>query len=573
MAGTKTIFNATGQECFVELLAREQGVVLDSSFITAQLQAIDATTVTMRLTGLADGPAGLSGKYRNVLDYRYNKVVLSRIFPTDFTYSGVYPTTAQALFNSLLTSHDLRFENGDLALVQDASRIPLTNSTVINQQPGESGALRLQVMDSSLRFEGGEQFNLFITSTGTTGWSPLTLTGNAPDGSTGSDYTYQYAVTGGRTPYQFAIVAGEAPAQLDPVTGAFTGPLQATGNLEWTVQVTDDRGIAVSLTDTASIAVDAMTMETTALPDATTAAAYSARVVVRGGVPPYAFTFLSGAPVDASIDELGMVAGQLDYGTYNVVVRCTDLANTVIQRTLPLNVLSRTPRQLAQTLLASVVNWFEFDQQQFPDGAVLDAIYTRGNGAHTLEVVGDGAVGSPSTVQLNGQWLEGTQQYPQDLAVSVFYQSTNTQHGAGVVGRMTDQIGWGLYVDETALTKMVFSVALDGRNYAVISSDAHAFNTGDPTLVTAQRTGTSLQLHYNATLSARTDVPADPIDTTTTEQFKVGHRSVGTVSGYWNAQVSRLLTSTQRLWGDQLTYLYNGGLGRTYLMVAADAQS
>lgn len=573
MAGTKTIFNATGLECFVELLAREHGFVLDPLFHTRSVESVTATEVVMRVTGLAQGPSQLPGKYRNSFNYRYKKVALSRIIPPDLSYSGQYPTTARSLFAALTFSHDLLFEDSDLALLTNGRVIPLTGDTPINIQPGADAALHLQVRNSSLRFVGGEQFNLFITTAGETGWTPLTLTGNAPDGDTASAYRYQYQVSGGRAPYQFSISAGQAPAALDPATGEFVGPLLASGNLQWTVQAMDDRGIVVDLPDAAMIEVRPLEIVTATLPDGRSAQAYTGQIEVRGGVPPYAVSVTAGAPLDLRVSSAGQLSGTLDYGTYLLQARVVDQSNASVQRQIPLTVTPRTTKALAQSLLGKVLNWFEFDQQSFTSGSEVEAVFFRGNGANRLLVQGDGALGDADSVRLNGQFLQGEQQYPDDLSIAVFYSSTANLPGAGIVGRATSQIGWSVFVDETVVSKIQFSVAINGRTYAVISDDGYSYNSGQPTLLTAQRVDARLQLHHNAVLTGTVAVPDEPIDTTQLGKFKLGHRDYGLASGYWNADVTRLITSTTRLWSDELAYLYNGGNGRRYLTVVADAQA
>jgi len=59
----------------------------------------------------------------------------------------------------------------------------------------------------------------------------LVLSGDAPDGFWGDDYSYTYQITGGRPPYNITLDSGELPPLLVFSTAVTTGP--ATGN--WTI--------------------------------------------------------------------------------------------------------------------------------------------------------------------------------------------------------------------------------------------------------------------------------------------------------------------------------------------------
>lgn len=215
MAGTKTIYNSNPLECFTELLIREHGIKFDPNFVTAELSSVTATEVTVTIRGLAKAPSGLSGRWRNQLNYRFVKLDLSAVVPPDLAYSGLYPVSVQNLFAEIGRTFDLEFDDTDLELVTSQSVIPLQGNMMLSGQPNAKGQLTLRTRNSSQRFVGGKSFPIYITGATATEFQPLTLTGDAPNSSTGTAYNYQYVVAGGRAPYTFEIFSGAAPTNID----------------------------------------------------------------------------------------------------------------------------------------------------------------------------------------------------------------------------------------------------------------------------------------------------------------------------------------------------------------------
>lgn len=573
MAGTKTIYNSTALECFTELLSREHGVVFDPNFVTAQIESLTATEVAVRLVAALEGPAGLPPRWREDYLYRFRKLDLSSIIPTDLAYSSAYPATTELLISELERTFDLRFDLTDLAYVTEDGTIDLTTGVTLSHQPNERGSITLRIRDSSQRFIGGVEFDLYITSPSVSDFQPLVLTGSAPDATTGDAYDFQYTVSGGLAPYTFEIIEGQAPTELDPSEGRLSGGYQATGELEWTVRVTDARGFTVDLDDSATIAIVPLTIVTPAqLPDGETASIYDQPIIAVGGTPPYSYTVLDDLPLGYEFTENAHLVGPADTGSHSVRIRVSDQENTQLQREFSWDIQPRSDRDVARAILAKVNIWFEFTQRSFEDGDALEATYYRPGNPSVLIVRGTGAGFGNDYIRLQGQYLEGQHNFSNEMSLTLGYRSESQQKGAGVAGRSTGQLGWQLYTDELDASRMRLALTLDSREYTLITSPSEPMNDGNYSLLTTQRFGELMFCHRNGQLVGQMEVAGLPIDSTTSVPMRVGTRVIGAVNGAWTADLYSMIFCDQRLWADELTYLYGSGEGRTYQETVATAE-
>lgn len=573
MAGTKTIYNSNPLECFTELLIREHGIKFDPNFVTAELSSVTATEVTVTIRGLAKAPSGLSGRWRNQLNYRFVKLDLSAVVPPDLAYSGLYPVSVQNLFAEIGRTFDLEFDDTDLELVTSQSVIPLQGNMMLSGQPNAKGQLTLRTRNSSQRFVGGKSFPIYITGATATEFQPLTLTGDAPNSSTGTAYNYQYVVAGGRAPYTFEIFSGAAPTNIDPATGRLSGTYTATGNLSWIVRVTDSRGFTVDLADSATISLTGLGFQTNAaLPSGITAQSYDQPIVVLGGTPPYRYEVLDELPIGMEFTEARHIAGKPDKGSYAFRIKVTDQVGATLTRNFTLAVSGRNNYEVSRSILAKVDAWFEFRRDQYQENDPIEATYFRTGIANTLTVRGGNAVSGGDHIKLNGQFLEGQQNFRNDMFVSVGYRSTNVRAGAGIIGRATSQLGWQLYADNTDASKLRYGVTVDSTPFSVLTDAGDPINNGQFTILSGQRSGHEMFAHRNGKLIGRSTVIEKPIDPTTSVPMRTGTRTSTTVADVWQADLYSVMFSAQRFWTDELEYLYGSGNGRTYSQTVIDAQ-
>jgi len=84
---------------------------------------------------------------------------------------------------------------------------------------------------------------------------PLTLSGDAQDGTVGVAFHYQYVVAGGTPPYMLALQGGALPRGLAiSADGILTGVPIVDGTFNWELRLTDASGAQTSLVDTCTVA-------------------------------------------------------------------------------------------------------------------------------------------------------------------------------------------------------------------------------------------------------------------------------------------------------------------------------
>ncbi|UBB18380.1 IPTL-CTERM sorting domain-containing protein [Comamonas odontotermitis] len=125
-------------------------------------------------------------------------------------------------------------------------------------------------------------------------------------------YSVTLQATGGVAPYNWSASGLPANLTIDPVSGIISGTPTAAGTSQVTVTVADD---ASQVKNTSfAIVIDPLDLtipaDGQALPAGQVGQAYSARIVVAGGVPPYSFTLSGALPDGLTLDPVtGAITG------------------------------------------------------------------------------------------------------------------------------------------------------------------------------------------------------------------------------------------------------------------------
>jgi len=175
---------------------------------------------------------------------------------------------------------------------------------------------------------------------------PSVTTTSLPGGTTGSAYSAALAATGGTTPYTWNISAGTLPAGLNLTasSGVISGTPASAGNSSFTVRVKDAKNNTATKTLSISIASSGpqpLGITTTALPQASTAAAYNVTLQATGGTPGYTWAITSGQlPAGlAFMASSGTITGTATtVGQSNFTVQVTDSASTPATASQPLSI-------------------------------------------------------------------------------------------------------------------------------------------------------------------------------------------------------------------------------------------
>ncbi|MET0616308.1 MAG: putative Ig domain-containing protein [Luteibacter sp.] len=206
-----------------------------------------------------------------------------------------------------------------------------------------------------------------------------------PNGTQGTAYTSTtIAASGGAAPYTFAVSAGALPGGLSLSTaGVLSGTPTAAGTFNATVRATDAGGITGTRPYTIVIAAPPLSITTTSLADMAYNQAYSQQVQVTGGVPPYTYSIVSGAPPGITISSAGGVIGgtPIQAGSYNIAVRVVDSAGTpnVANKTFAVTVATPT-LTMGPASLADAREGLAYSAQLTTSGGTPAYTYTLPSG-------------------------------------------------------------------------------------------------------------------------------------------------------------------------------------------------
>lgn len=173
--------------------------------------------------------------------------------------------------------------------------------------------------------------------------SPLSVaTKSLPAAAVGSAYSQSLSATGGLAPYTWTKVSGSLPTGLSlSASGAITGTPAATGDSDFTVNVTDADGRTASAMLTIITVGSDVAVTTVSLPAGTTGSAYSATLTAGGGSTPYTWAVKVGTlPTGLSLDAgSGAITGTpTAAGTSNFTVEVTDGTANTATRALSISV-------------------------------------------------------------------------------------------------------------------------------------------------------------------------------------------------------------------------------------------
>ena len=264
---------------------------------------------------------------------------------------------------------------------------------IINGTPTTTGAsaFTVTVTDSATPTAGTAAASLTLTIDAAT---PVSITTTSlPDAHQDTPYSQILTGTGGAPPYTWSVSSGSLPdgLSLNSSTGVINGTPTGSGASTFTVQATD------SLTPTAQTATESLTLTviaaappditTTALPEATQGAAYSAALDVGGGTSPFTWSVSSGSlPAGLTLDlGSGEISGTpTGTGPATFTVTVTDSSTPTAQvatRALTLTVAAGPPLAIVTTSLSAANQGVPYEDQVVATGGVQPYTFAVSSGS------------------------------------------------------------------------------------------------------------------------------------------------------------------------------------------------
>jgi len=171
---------------------------------------------------------------------------------------------------------------------------------------------------------------------------PLVMTSSLAEAEAGVPYSRTLSALNGGRPYEWSRVAGALPPGLSlSGTGVIHGTPTSSGTYSFTVLVTDTAGATASKSFTLTVAKP-VAVSTTTLPSGLVGHSYRASVAGTGGIPPYAWSRISGTkPPGLTFSASGVWSGTpTKAGSYSFTVRVTDKDGKAASRTLKITIES-----------------------------------------------------------------------------------------------------------------------------------------------------------------------------------------------------------------------------------------
>jgi hypothetical protein len=241
--------------------------------------------------------------------------------------------------------------------------------------------------------ESVETNNAYLVSSfqvGGGGGPQITITtSNLPAARAGSVYSARLSATGSPGP-TWSVVTGSLPSGINlGSSGALEGTAFSEGTFSFRVQASEPgytpgyADLVLTVRPQGGLAVGVSTPNGlgTELPQAIVRRMYTANVAAEGGVPPYAFQVVSGAPGWLFMNSQGQVSGTPDGpGTYELNVSVFDSASNFAEGTLLLEVIEGGPLTIEQQALPAGVTNVPYSARLAARGGVTPYRWTISSG-------------------------------------------------------------------------------------------------------------------------------------------------------------------------------------------------
>jgi hypothetical protein len=161
--------------------------------------------------------------------------------------------------------------------------------------------------------------------------TPLSVaTTSLSSATAGQAYSMTLSASGGKAPYTWSLASGQLPAGVSlSSAGVISGTPTASGNFNFTVDVTDSESTAQTAGYSETLAVaaaPALSVSPTTLGPGTVGTAYSATLSASGGIAPYSWSVASGTlPTGMTLSNTGVINGTPSAtGTFSFTAKVKD---------------------------------------------------------------------------------------------------------------------------------------------------------------------------------------------------------------------------------------------------------
>lgn len=203
----------------------------------------------------------------------------------------------------------------------------------ISGTPTAAGVFNFTIRATDSSTGAGAPFSTTQNYSVTIDQPTITITpATVPAGMPGSAYSQTLTASGGTSGYSFTLAAGSTlPVGVTLSTGGvLAGTPTSAGTFAFTVDATDSTtgtGAPFKGTQAYSLVIGTptITVDTTTLPAATVAGAYSQTLAASGGTGPYHYSVTGALPAGITLSTAGVLSGTpTEGGSFTLTVTATD---------------------------------------------------------------------------------------------------------------------------------------------------------------------------------------------------------------------------------------------------------
>ncbi|MFI9274100.1 putative Ig domain-containing protein [Kitasatospora sp. NPDC052896] len=222
-----------------------------------------------------------------------------------------------------------------------------------------------------------------------------------PEAALGKAYSQALGGTGGTGSYTWSVSSGSLPPglSLSPDTGIISGTPTVAGRTSLTLHLADATTPGLFATKALDLTVvDALAVQSSSLPGATTGTAYSQTLTAVQGTAPFRWSLAPGQgtlPDGLSLDPAtGAISGTPSTaGTFNLTAQVTDSANPSQTATQHLSLTVAQPLQISTLTLPDAVTAAPYSQTMNAAGGTEPYTWSISSGALPKGLTLDAASG------------------------------------------------------------------------------------------------------------------------------------------------------------------------------------
>lgn len=565
MAGNKNIYNTDPLEVMIEALEQSHRVKFQREYVEITLTPISATQTTVMVS-----PKLVNGfsPYVDPISGNVAKIDLSNTYvPKDMCYSSTYPIDYTSFVNFMMASYGMLIKSGQWEIVHASVVYPVVDGMLIDADLIADRSITLRPSLQHPLFRPTMVFRMLITEDTV---QPLSLQVVGPEqGTIGQETTLSFLASGGLEPYTYSIVEGTTPLPVNESGDGLDGTLNTTGRFDFTVEVEDALGQKAQTTATMDVELQEFTIAAGA-PDGNVHQPYSFQYDFDGGLAPYSLVRVDSMPLGLTISESGLLTGLPDAGDHQIRVIFKDALNTRFVLTDTIHVDGRSEDVLRAATQACLVDWLELSAGYNPARGFQSYPAGTSWGSVDLEYDNIRQYQGAAFKFARGYIVKTSPQaYLSDLAVMLFVIKGEATLGGCLYSQMDHDSGLEISVSDTQDTRL--------RVRAMINGVSYGFETGDiiddsMAAITVQVAEGYLSLHRNEMLLHSMPIPTTDAIVTADNPITLGRRSNYTDGYQWNGGLARVIVFNQRLWGDQIAWLYKNGYGVSYRELQVGAE-